>query len=270
MSDININNSNSLQNTNGINPEISYEKTEDDNSLFDNQANDVNGILEKFNQGDNLGDCGLIATLVSFKNSPKGREYIKQAIKHTDNGYSVYFKGTNKTYEITFDELEKALNAGYSQGETKEEKPDKDALLLEMAFEKACNEEHSGVMKFKHKVNDLLCLLPFYEDKYAGKKSIEAESPYYFMELLTGKNTKMVTNFLGKFRSTDMILNKLKNKDFIACVSFGGDKSGHVYSIKSIDDEYVTLINPWETNKDLKVKKEELHKAERIEYCVLD
>ena len=270
MSEIDVNNSkvNSNQNIQPLN-NAQNSQTEEQNSIFPIDKNSANGILEEFNQG-RIGDCGLIATLASFKNSVCGSELIKQAISQTQNGYSVYFKGNGKAYEITFEELEKAKQGGYSRGETDEEPADEDALLFELAFEKVCSEEPSGVMKFKHIVNSIFSFLGLSEDKYADKKSIESESPYYFMELLTGKNARMITNFLGDFKSANLILNKLKDKDFVACISFDMDESGHVWSIKSIDDEYVTLINPWDTDKEEKVKREELSKAQRIEYVIFD
>ncbi len=291
MSDINLNGTQAMQ-AQTISKNIPSEENthiqESDNLFPNNEKNNVNGVLEEFNQGEN-NDCGLVSTLVSFKNSEKGREFIKQAISKTENGYSVYFKGAGKSYEITQEELEAALKSGYSTGNKKGESADADAVLLELAFEKACDEAPSSLMNFKHKVNNIFSFLHISDDKYSNKKSIEAESPYYFMELLTGKKSKMITNFLGNFSGSSRILNKLHDKDFLACASFYAEEGetqyikdingneieavssgGHVWSIKSIDEDYVTLINPWDSNNEVKVKKEELKKAQRIEYCILD
>jgi len=41
-------------------------------------------------------------------------------------------------------------------------------------------------------------------------------------------------------------------------------------SIKSIDDENAVLINPWNINEEITVKREELLKAERIEYMIFN
>jgi len=176
-----------------INSEIIFPETEsDDESLFLKEEQKPNGILEDFNQ-DKLGDCGLISTLISFKNSETGSKIIKDAISETNNGHSVYFKGINKAIEITSKELEEAMKSGYAKGKDNGI-ADSDAVLLELAFEKVCDEKPSSLMRFKHIVNDIFSKLHLAEDKYENQKSIVAESPYYFMELLTGKKSKMVTN----------------------------------------------------------------------------
>lgn len=110
--------------------------------------NRINGeIDEAFKQG-HIGDCTLLASLVSLANTEQGEELIKNAISknYSDSGkiesYNVYFKGLNKTYCITANELKEAkeLKDKYKNGEEVDyyySSGDDDVLLFELAYTKA-------------------------------------------------------------------------------------------------------------------------------------
>ena len=109
--------------------------------------NDVNGEIDQdFKQGQ-IGDCVLLASLYSLSSTQKGQDIIKDAIKINYNekgeleSYDVYFRGYDKTYSITHEELKEAdqLKYKFSEGEANHHYStgDDDVLLMELAYQKA-------------------------------------------------------------------------------------------------------------------------------------
>lgn len=79
---------------------------------FFNPNNDVNcdGVIDYFKQGK-TGGCYLLAALESMANTHEGRDCIKQSVKKQFWGdVTVHFKGINKTYYVTPDELKNTPN----------------------------------------------------------------------------------------------------------------------------------------------------------------
>ena len=280
MSDIKIEGMHQTSEIAGVNSVQSTEM-QDDISLFKNDIpkTEPDGIIGDFSQGS-LGDCGLLATFISIANSEKSSEIFKNAIFKTNNGYGVYFKGLNKAYEISQDELNSALKGGYALGLRGDENPDSDVILMELAFEKACDENSSPRMKFKKF---------FKGDYYKDKKSIESEDISHFMKLLTGEKSSYKINWLNLGLGNNRLLNKLQNKDFLACANFSTSSKdkviqtqdgpytistpgvGHAYSIKSVDDENVTLVNPHYPDKDIVISRKDFSKnVNEIHYLIFN
>ena len=87
--------------------------------FYPNNSINCDGVIDYFKQGQ-TGDCYLLAALESMSNTPEGRYYIKQSVKkHFWGDVTVYFKGIDKTYIITQDELQNAPNLSSGDDDVK-------------------------------------------------------------------------------------------------------------------------------------------------------
>ena len=82
-------------------------------TFLDTDSNVINGEIDEiFSQGK-LGDCQYLSALLSLTNTQEGRDIIKNTISINKNeageiiSYDVTFKGVNKTYSYTPDEVKK-------------------------------------------------------------------------------------------------------------------------------------------------------------------
>ena len=74
--------------------------------LFYDENKGVNGQIDEAVFQGQEGDCWLISGILSLSYDDKGQELIKDAIsKNPDGSYNVYFKGVDKSYTITKEEL---------------------------------------------------------------------------------------------------------------------------------------------------------------------
>ncbi len=253
---------------------------------------DINGEIGDFEQGQ-VDDCWLLTSLNSLSYSEKGREILKDAIKENKDGsYTVIFKGLNFSCTITKEELKDARRTNeYSTG-------DDDVLLLELAFEKTLDKVKNNEIELPENCPDLI-------DPDDEGRSIEGGRLEDAIFLLTGENTTKVKNvFYGEeemadapeaFRLYNFAMEKFYKKmrenpeKYCAYISFRGEKGnegavtikdtdgndvvlthndgGHAWSLKSIDGNYITMVNPWDTSIEVTVTKQEFEKyAKRIEY----
>ena len=99
-----------------------------------------------------------------------------------------------------------------------------------------------------------------------------------------------MSKFPGYRNKLEDALDEIEsNGDISACISFFGEEghegnviikdihgndviltsgeSGHMWSIKSVNGDYVTIVNPWDSSIEVTVTREELMKyATKIEY----
>ncbi|MBQ9245397.1 hypothetical protein IJ182_03920 [bacterium] len=241
---------------------------------------DIDGDIGYTRQGY-IGDCWLLSGVTALNFSEQGQALLKNAVTYNDDDtYTVNFKGIGTEIKITKEELEDAKNTLiYSQG-------DDDMIILELAFEAALDKIQSGEIEVtndhpKLTVNDnegdLLSSLDggFFED---------------VIFLLTGDNVQQVShkdeNSNEKF---DEVLDKLQNNPESISVTLGflGEdlnqqvvitdidnnyvytvqRSGHAFSIKSVDGDNVTIVNPEDSSKEYVISRETLKQyAYDLEY----
>ena len=234
--------------------------------------NKANGIIDMPAFQGNTGDCVLISGIYAFASDDKGAQLLKDSItinKGNDGeieSYTVEFKGIGESYTITAKELKKATKfklgralgnmAEYSSG-------DDDMALLELAYKKCANESKNEKLHF---------------DK-SERKKLNGVNPSNLFYMLSG--TKPT------YYSPKGIIEELESgslsSDTVAQIGFdkaqkvkdiNGDKiklvGRHAYSISEINDETVTLLNPWNTGESIILSRETFENLKYSDVVAVD
>lgn len=221
--------------------------------LKDNTAiTEPNGeIDEKFSQG-NTGDCWLLAAIKAISNSPKGLKILNDSIKvNNDGSVTVTLQGVNKTYTISKEELES--NIQFSSG-------DGDIRALEIAVNKYFEEERG--------VNKRLDIDGNREDIaykiLIGDKNIDDGLNNLIQFIIHGfeTNKKIDDELIESFNDPNKITTvaALGNKNNIQVNADNIEPlltTDHSYAVLRSDSEYVYLVNPWKSDFEIKITREQ-------------
>ncbi len=213
-----------------------------------------------------IGDCWLLAGLMSIYKKEKGREYLETLVETNVSGDSVIVKlpGVKKKYEITWQEIK--ANAHLVNG-------DGDVRALEIAIDKYIKEQA-------------------YDKKFTSRVDINGNTSNFIYDLLIGTNN--IDNKTNDYVSVDVDMKQFDTEqDFqnfdverfndpnsFYSMSFSGktadplslekaavvEETGekvnlhtqHAYAVLKLDEKYVYLINPWNSEEILKVETEKL------------
>ncbi len=236
-----------------------YYSWNEEANKFEYVKND--GVLGDFKQGQ-TGDCWLLAAISAVSDNEKAKELVKNAVTVNDDGsVDVYFKGIDKTYKITADELSNRISADYAAA-------DPDVAAVELAMEKY----RQGLLDTKLARGSVLNLT------YAPKNTesvLEGGDSVQALQLLTGKKAisistdgddKMALNSViqeGKsFKAALKEYADNPNNVIVVSLKYGVDENGnpkyHAYAFDSYDDENFYLVDPHNTFAGPQpVKKEE-------------
>ncbi len=231
-----------------------YDELDARKIFVENPKNAQNGMVdEEFSQG-NIGDCWLLASIKSMASSPKGARILNDSIKVNEDGsVDVTFKGVDKTYNISASELNKKDN--YSNG-------DRDVRAIEIAMDKYMQQNQlHGVDTIK-----------------------DGGMPTWVFELLTGQIGNGLEKTLLSYvpfssNVNDKLIENVKNQDFLCIVAKKSLeaknydmnvknqndedvllRSCHTYSAIDADDNYVYLVNPWNTSETLHMSRKDFKK----------
>jgi len=266
------------------------------NSVFDEKTppkqdyltgeNAVDGEIKDFEQGAR-GDCYLLAGLASLSHSEQGRKAIKDAVSVDEKtgNVTIEFKGINKSYTITPEEMKAARESKvmteYQDGQKRlapeYAKGDNDLLAFELAAKKFREDyKKNGGKEFKD-------LPKMFKPIQFVKNFVPKNSEYgnildagFLGEttfLLTGKKEETSMTTWGrkadvkKFQQdperyamtfmapTERTFDKDSLKDSSVI------KSWHVYAVKEVNDEYVMAVNPFNTEWKYKLPRKEFEKS---------
>jgi hypothetical protein len=218
----------------------------------DTEIIDPNGeIDEAFSQG-RTGDCWLLASIKAISNSPKGLKILNDSIKVNNNGsVTVTLKGVNKTYTITKEELENNIQLSSGDG---------DIRALELAVNKYIEEER-GVNERLDINGNWVCVA--FSILVGGKKIDDGLNNYFQVVFKGAKGVKPID---------DNLINTFNDPNKITAVSAHGNipdvqiksedrkqvlTTDHAYAVLRADSEYVYIVNPWKSDSEIKITREQ-------------
>lgn len=206
----------------------------------------ANGKIDEAVFQGNSGDCWLISGILSLSYTPEGKNLIQDAISiNPDGSYNVTFSGVDKTYKITKEELEAANKNSFLNGigfsDSEYSTGDDDMLLIELAMEKLVYENDIPIETIE---------------------GITGGSAYYLYQLFTKNDVEYA---LGDDENEVKYLIDYyyQNQDTSAATlgvgdGFAGLEDDHAYAVKSVNQNYMELVNPWDTTENIKVSIKDL------------
>lgn len=274
---------------------MDFMKPENKNKIYEDGEEIVaNGVLENSTQG-RIGDCWLHSQVNALKDTDFGKDAIKNAIqKNEDGSYTVKFKGVNKSYTFSAEEIQSKIDENvYSKG-------DLDYKLIEMGVEKLYDEQIPKEIEKELKINKEL--------SKDGFKEAAQNSAHRISELMDKRDHKIksIEGGAGSISISDKgneiayllgadceqtsidstsgiesaLIEKAKSSNEVA-INFGSyydiekrepfnkklpeADDGHEYYIKNVKlDEnenivQVEVINPWDNSKSIPLTLEEFH-----------
>lgn len=229
-----------------------------------------NGEIEHTKQGD-TGDCWLLSGVNSLTYSETGKEMIKNAIEYEKDGVVMHLSGID--YKISNDELiEKKEEGKLSIG-------DDDMIIFEMVIERFRKDQKEGNLVYSD---------DFVKDNFYNQSA----DAYWRDNLEGGAGIEVAALVTGNIPKTFKVskLNKLlddkgslKNKDTAITIGKSGKSSivkdingekvelpsPHVYAVKSIENNIVTITDPQDSSKEIALDKKTF-KKEFKEFTMVD
>ena len=250
--------------------------------IYNNNADGEIG----FSQQGITGDCWLLSGINSLSYSSAGQNLLNNMVNKTENGeYEINFKGVNTTVTITEEELQDARENAYlySRG-------DDDVLLLELGFESILNKIQNGEINIEGE-HDRLTVSDL---ELFSMSSLDGGFFEDVIYLMTGEDAQIILNFdENSEKQMNEVLNRMEeNPESLAlCFSFMAEDNtqngiitdingeyiytvspfGHAMSIKAVNGDEVTIVNPYDSSKEYIISRDTLIKyANDFEYYKFD
>ncbi len=257
-----------------------------------NTSNTKDGKISSVKQGG-VGDCGVISPILAMSYTDKGSEMIDSMLEYTTHELSTVhsYLGDEKISNSTLAKYTKRKII--SNG-------DDDMGLLELAVQN----EIDAILKNEYEIQDDAPFeLKYLKENsltnyYKKQFSIDGVFPSATFYLLTGKEGKFAEN-KGEM---NMVLNEFQNNNHedlaITAVSYFSDgydyimpktndismaknfinleinepeviTSDHAFAVKNVDDNGITLVNPWDSSKSITISRSDFLNNFYIMYCDL-
>lgn len=239
-------------------------------------GNTKDGEIGDTKQGA-TGDCGLLSGVNALSYTEEGRKAIKSALDYQD-GYTIVHTACGD-YVVTDKEvsLTKA-DSQYSDG-------DDDMIIFELAIEKIIDDYANGKISIDENAHWLLKGSLEESPTSSGWSSTSGGWQAASIYFLTGKMSdvtkdhNIMLEYLNKFKENN-------RKDLALSASIYSENKGktikdvngneltlpanHGYAIKKFDGENVTVINPWDSSKEIVLPVEEFFKVfNHVQACDL-
>ncbi len=211
-------------------------------------TNKIDGNIDSFRQTQY--DCWLLSAVWAISNNPDGKKLIKNSIKDfpKDRKVMVNLVGANQMISVPYEVIEAAKQSkNYVKG-------DDDTLVIELAVEHYKKQLlNSG--DFNKKISNNIIngknVVGDVNNPLAGGMAAD------MMFLLSGKVPQIISNTKeNDVQKIKAAVEKMQqNPDsYVATCNFKQKKDGlflnHAYAIKSVDDKYITIVNPHDTSKE--------------------
>lgn len=183
-------------------------------SAFAGTEDQLDGQVTIFHQGEE-GDCGAVSAIQAFDNSTYGKEFIMKLITQNSDGSFTLNFGTGKV-KVSAKEARNARITG-----------DFDAKVIEAALQKEMN-VYNGCFSC-----DVFTKMTGFKQKQISGTSAR--------DNLLNNMAKACYAGQGVTAACDFNIAD----DDLGIIGDGG----HSYSIRAVLDDYVVVINPWDTSK---------------------
>ena len=275
----------SLKINNSQNIEIKYEVKEDNIDLKTNNEyqglfnsdKKISGIMQSC-----VGDCVLLAELISLSHNPIGKKYIENAINYDENGnIEIYFIGIDKTFTVPKKHLYNPLGV----------LGDIDASAIEKAVWLCIKKEQEENSKGEYDIldPDVSVGMPYTLKEKISNGLVYPElnnfTPGLLTFLLTGatpeESYKNIEDFLtsnnkGNNNILTLCINEpLSGKKWYTSIKelitgFCGELvSNHAFSVTNINSKDITLINPWLLGRECTFEIESINNSHKYDLCVI-
>lgn len=218
----------------------------------ENTVYPANGKIDaKFNQGDYLSDCWLIAAVKSLSANQKGQEMLDDIMSIDKKGnVTVKLKRVHREYTISKEELEGANEL--AQG-------DLDMRAIEIAIRRYLNEtgDYANLLEtIKNRFSGAHIHLSDY-NMYHGMHNLS--TPYY---ILFGKSLDY------DIRPNKKTIEQIKSGNYSTVVASHNTykinhyafQKYHAYTATKADNKYVYLFNPEIPDENLKMTHKDFFK----------
>ena len=227
------------------------------------------------------GDCWLLSGINALSYTQEGRKIISNALEYKKDYTIVHTMAGD--YVITDDEIARTKGSfQYSDG-------DDDMIIFELACEKIIDDCINGTISLDENIPEGLAksLKNITDGASKGTKpgysSTESGWEKTIIYLLSGKYGELTTNkdkfdeILERFKNNnnkDIALGATTQGEDLTVEDIHGNKvkmsSPHAFSVKKYDGQNITLVNPWNSDKDIVLSKETFMEAiDVLEVCDL-
>jgi len=256
----------------------------------------INGKIEKSEQGK-TGDCWALAGVNALSYTKIGAQFIKNSIsQNIDGNVTVKLAGAKKSYTFTPAKIKKS-SGRLSKG-------DDDVRVIELAFEAHRKDAYKDkIIKKGHFDSSKSFKIIYPRNILSG--GLNAEAIFMltgkYPSILTNYNNRSTHNKIDYVHQPSQAGKSMTNwaslikKDsnryglqvekslsnylsliqkypdrYTAVVSFGHKqkhmRTQHSYSLKNVDKNNVTVVNPWDSAEEIKIPR----KAFAENYLELD
>ena len=204
------------------------------------------------------GNCWLLSGINALSYTEEGRQIIKDSLEYCDGYTMVHLKGYGTVVVQDKDVAQTKGSLQYSSG-------DDDMIIFELAIEQIMDEIANGEIMVDPDAPWFIENSEDLEKTKWGSSSTEGGWVNELIYYVTGKEGKNIKDKV-EMKENLQAFEANGNKDLAMGASTSEDSKvkdingdtvklagNHAYSIKEVKDGVVTVINPWDSSKEIKL-----------------